>query len=184
MPATPPEPFTLDRMTTPIGEALLVTDRAGRLVALEWADYESRMALLLRRQHRRAVTLVPGRAPDTLRARLGAYFAGDFTQLSGIAVEMPGTPFQRAVWTALRAIPAGTTMSYGGLAARLGIPKAVRAVGLANGANPVSVVVPCHRVIGTDGSLTGYGGGLERKRWLLRHEGVRVKSGATQFQVE
>ena len=85
-----------------------------------------------------------------------------------------GTPFQRAVWAALRRIPAGETLSYGQLAAQIGKPKAVRAVGLANGSNPVGVVVPCHRVIGADGSLTGYGGGLPRKLWLLEHEGARL----------
>jgi methylated-DNA-[protein]-cysteine S-methyltransferase len=86
-----------------------------------------------------------------------------------------GTPFQRKDWTSLRNIPAGATTSYGRIAAQLGIPKATRAVGLANGSNPISVVLPCHRVIGANGSLTGYGGGLERKRWLLQHEGVVLK---------
>jgi len=85
-------------------------------------------------------------------------------------VETGGTPFQQEVWRSLRAIPCGTTTSYGKLAAQIGRPAAVRAVGLANGANPVAVVIPCHRVIGSNGSLTGYGGGLERKRWLLDHE--------------
>ena len=83
-------------------------------------------------------------------------------------------PFQREVWAALRAIPVGATTSYGRLAAAIGRPKAVRAVGLANGSNPIGIVVPCHRVIGADASLTGYGGGLERKRWLLEHEGVHL----------
>ena len=91
-----------------------------------------------------------------------------------------GTPFQRAVWTGLTTIPPGETLSYGGLAARLGCPTAVRAVGTANGANPISVVVPCHRVIGADGSLTGYGGGIERKRWLLRHEGAAFRDGVAR----
>ncbi len=85
---------------------------------------------------------------------------------------MAGTPFQRDVWAALREIPVGKTLSYGALAAKIGRPKAVRAVGLANGANPIGIVVPCHRVIGADSSLTGYGGGLDRKRWLLNHEGA------------
>jgi methylated-DNA-[protein]-cysteine S-methyltransferase len=85
-----------------------------------------------------------------------------------------GTPFQRKVWAALPAIPAGTTMSYGALAAKLDAPRAMRAVGHANGSNPISVVVPCHRLIGASGSLVKYGGGLQRKRWLLRHEGVEL----------
>jgi methylated-DNA-[protein]-cysteine S-methyltransferase len=95
--------------------------------------------------------------------------------LTTIEWRVAGTAFQRKVWTALTAIPAGATMSYGALAARLGMPRAVRAVGHANGANPLSVVVPCHRLIGADGSLVKYGGGLGRKRWLLAHEGVVLK---------
>jgi methylated-DNA-[protein]-cysteine S-methyltransferase len=91
-----------------------------------------------------------------------------------VKCRLAGTPFQRSVWSALRRIPAGTTTSYGALAEHIERPTAVRAVGHANGANPISVVVPCHRVIGADGSLTGYGGGLDRKRWLLAHEGVAV----------
>jgi methylated-DNA-[protein]-cysteine S-methyltransferase len=89
-----------------------------------------------------------------------------------------GTEFQRAVWTALCTIPAGQTLTYKGLAARIGKPAAIRAVGLANGANPVGIVVPCHRVIGSDGSLTGYGGGVDRKRWLLAHEGAAFRTAA------
>jgi methylated-DNA-[protein]-cysteine S-methyltransferase len=103
-----------------------------------------------------------------------AYFAGDLSAIERLAVVTGGTDFQREVWAALRRIPAGRTLSYGALATQLGRPKAVRAVGLANGANPIGIVVPCHRVIGADGSLTGYGGGLERKRWLLAHEGAEA----------
>ena len=92
--------------------------------------------------------------------------------VAAIAWATAGTPFQRSVWAALVEIPAGETVSYAALARRIGRPAAVRAVGLANGANPVGIVVPCHRVIGSNGALTGYGGGLPRKAWLLRHEGV------------
>ena len=95
-------------------------------------------------------------------------------RLGEIAWRTSGTPFQRKVWTALAKIPLGSTLSYGALAAKLGSPRAMRAVGHANGANPISVVVPCHRLIGANGSLVKYGGGLERKRWLLRHEGVEI----------
>ena len=91
-----------------------------------------------------------------------------------MVVKTGGTAFQKAVWAALRAIPAGETRSYSQLAAAIGSPKAVRAAGLANGQNPIAVVVPCHRVIGANGTLTGYAGGLERKRWLLAHEGAAV----------
>ena len=110
----------------------------------------------------------PHDAADILRA----YFDGDLEAIDALPVRPAGTEFQRAVWTALRAIPVGTTTTYGELAARLGNPKAVRAVGRANGTNPVAVVLPCHRVVGHDGRLTGYGGGLEAKRWLLAHEGA------------
>ena len=101
-----------------------------------------------------------------VRSELDEYFAGERTDF-GVALEMKGTPFQRTVWSALREIPYGETRSYGELARAIGNPSAVRAVGLANGRNPIAVIVPCHRVIGADGTLTGYGGGLERKRTLL-----------------
>ena len=105
---------------------------------------------------------------------LHEYFRGNTSALDEVQVELNGTPFQRNVWTALRRIPAGATSSYAALARDIGVPAAVRAVGAANGANPVAVIVPCHRVIGSNGTLTGYGGGLDRKRWLLQHEGVAV----------
>ncbi len=104
------------------------------------------------------------------RRDIQAYFDGDLTVLDRVPVRTGGTAFQNLVWAALRQIPAAMTTTYGRLAAQIGRPKACRAVGLANGANPVSIVVPCHRVIGADASLTGYGGGLDRKRWLLDHE--------------
>jgi methylated-DNA-[protein]-cysteine S-methyltransferase len=166
-----PEMFGLDRLETPIGVALLITDSDGVLRALDWEDYEARIRELLRLQYG-AVVLKDGRAPKDMRAVLKSYFKGDLAALSSIRWRIAGTPFQRKVWTALPKIPAGTTMSYGALAKRLGTPRAMRAVGHANGSNPISVVVPCHRLIGADGSLVKYGGGLERKRWLLQHEGV------------
>jgi len=174
-----PGRLCLDRLATPIGEAVIVTDEAGYLRALDWADYEPRMARLLRR-HYGSLAPQPGTAPRDIRHRLRRYFEGDAGCLSGIEWRTAGTPFQRRVWAALTTIPPGRTLSYGALALRLGCPKAVRAVGAANGANPVSVVVPCHRVIGADGSLTGYGGGLGRKRWLLAHEGAVAAGGDTE----
>ena len=116
--------------------------------------------------------------PETIRAALTAYFKGDLDRLSTIKWRVAGTPFQHKVWTALPKIQAGTTMSYGALAAKLGSPNAMRAVGHANGSNPISVVIPCHRLIGANGSLVKYGGGLERKRWLLAHEGVGRQAGS------
>src|SRR4051812_10767984 len=168
-----PETFNLDRLDTPIGAALLVSDDDGVLRALDWEDYEPRMKELLR-LHYGAVVLKEAGAPRNLRAALSGYFKGDLGRLRQIAWRVAGTPFQQMVWKALPAIPAGTTMSYGALAARIGLPKAIRAVGHANGSNPISVVVPCHRLIGANGSLIKYGGGLERKRWLLKHEGVAL----------
>jgi methylated-DNA-[protein]-cysteine S-methyltransferase len=114
----------------------------------------------------------PGDDPGGVVSVLSRYFGGDLASLDEIDVELHGTPFQQRVWNALRTVPAGTTTSYAQLAGRVGASSAVRAVGAANGANPVAVVLPCHRIIGSNGSLTGYGGGLERKRWLLNHEGV------------
>jgi methylated-DNA-[protein]-cysteine S-methyltransferase len=171
--AQPAQIFGLDRLQTPIGIALLVTDADGILRALDWEDHAPRMKQLLRLHHG-AVVLNEARASSEIRSALSGYFKGDLDRLSAIQWRVAGTPFQRKVWTALATIPVGATMSYGALAARLGAPRAMRAVGHANGSNPISVVLPCHRLIGADGSLVKYGGGLERKRWLLRHEGVEV----------
>lgn len=169
----PIETLRLDRLKTPIGVALLVTDEDGVLRALDWEDHEPRMRQLLRQQCG-AVELKEAKAPAAVKAPLSAYFKGDIDRLGDVNWRVAGTPFQRKVWNALPKIPAGSTLSYGALAARLGTPRAMRAVGHANGSNPISVVVPCHRLIGANGSLVKYGGGLERKRWLLRHEGVEV----------
>jgi methylated-DNA-[protein]-cysteine S-methyltransferase len=111
--------------------------------------------------------------PAPVRDALARYFAGDMAAFDGVAVLVRGTAFQERVWAALREIPVGRTASYADVAQRIGQPTAVRAVGLANGQNPVPIIIPCHRVIGRNGSLTGFGGGLERKAWLLRHEGAR-----------
>jgi methylated-DNA-[protein]-cysteine S-methyltransferase len=166
-----------ERVQTPTGVMVIITDGSGRLRVLDWDDHAERMERLLRRHYGPGgVTLSDATAPTAARRALEAYFAGDLGALDGLEVETAGTPFQRAVWAGLRRIPVGQTLSYGELARRIGKPKAVRAVGLANGSNPIGVVVPCHRVIGADGSLTGYGGGLERKRWLLEHEGVRLRA--------
>lgn len=169
MPSAQPESLTLDRIATPVGEVLLVTDGEGAVRALDFADYEDRMSRLLAR-HAPGAVVVEGRAPDRVRRAVEAWFGGDLTALDGLTVKTGGTAFQRTVWAALRDIPAGETRSYGQLAAAIGSPKAVRAAGLANGQNPIAVIVPCHRVIGANGTLTGYAGGLERKRWLLDHE--------------
>ncbi|WP_410708051.1 methylated-DNA--[protein]-cysteine S-methyltransferase [Bradyrhizobium sp. BWA-3-5] len=168
-----PENFNLDRLPTPIGTALLVTDADGHLRALDWEDHEGRMMQLLR-LHYGAVDLKNAKAPRDLRTALTGYFKGDLDRLASIRWRVAGTPFQQKVWHALPGIPAGTTLSYGTFALELGVPRAVRALGHANGSNPISVVLPCHRLIGANGSLVKYGGGLERKRWLLKHEGVAI----------
>jgi methylated-DNA-[protein]-cysteine S-methyltransferase len=168
-----PLTFVKDRIPTPLGRMLVVTDERDELRALEWEDHEPRMHRLLALHYgARAVTLVEGEAPSSVRGKVEAYFDGELGAIAPLVVTTGGTEFQRSVWSALREIPAGETLTYGALAARIARPKAVRAVGLANGANPVGVVVPCHRVIGANASLTGYAGGIARKRWLLAHEGV------------
>jgi methylated-DNA-[protein]-cysteine S-methyltransferase len=171
MTAAPPERLTLARLSSPIGVMRVITDDMGALRWLDFEDQAERMGRLLRRQYG-AMTVAQGEAPARVRTGLERYFSGDLAALREIPWATAGTAFQRSVWLALTAIPAGATVTYAALAARIGKPTAIRAAGHANGSNPVGIVVPCHRVIGSDGSLTGYGGGLERKRWLLRHEGA------------
>ncbi|WP_374653930.1 methylated-DNA--[protein]-cysteine S-methyltransferase [Dongia sp.] len=168
-----PEPAALhiDRIATPIGALIIIADGRNRLRAIDWEDHEARMLQLLTRYCGKAgFTLTRRRDPGGLSSAMRAYFKGDLHAIDALAADTGGTAFQQKVWRELRRIPCGKTISYADLAARIGKPKAVRAAGLANGANPVSIVLPCHRVIGSDGSLTGYGGGLHRKRWLLAHE--------------
>jgi methylated-DNA-[protein]-cysteine S-methyltransferase len=176
MRAKPPETFSVDRLATPIGPALVVTDADGHLRAFDWEDHAARIKELLRLQYG-AVDLKETRMPAAVRAALAAYFKGDLDALKAIEWRIAGTPFQQKVWKALSRIQAGTTMSYGALAAKLGSPNAMRAVGHANGSNPISVVIPCHRLIAANGALVKYGSGLARKRWLLAHEGVALKPG-------
>jgi len=158
----------LNRVASPIGTILFVTDGEA-LCALEFLDYEPRLHRSLRQQSG-SYELVPIPDAGEPGRRINAYFEGDMAALDRLPVRTGGTEFQRLIWAELRRIPPGTTTTYGQLAARIGKPKASRAVGLANGANPVAIVVPCHRVVGADASLTGYGGGLERKAWLIAHE--------------
>lgn len=161
----------IDRLNTPIGEMLIVVDIEGNLRAVDWADYETRMTRLLGLHYgEQGYSLESASDANSLTDAIGNYFAGDLTAIDSLPVRTGGTPFQREVWRALRTIPCGTTISYAKVAAQIGRPNAVRAVGAANGSNPIGVVVPCHRVIGADGSLTGYGGGMKRKLWLLDHE--------------
>lgn len=159
----------LSKVASPIAPLLLVTDTEGTLRALDFSDNEQRMHGMLR-GHYDDFVLESSELPNSIAQALDAYFAGDLGALDDIRTATGGTSFQLEVWKELRAIKAGRTKSYGELAAAVGRPKASRAVGAANGSNPISIVVPCHRVIGANGTLTGYGGGLPRKRWLLEHE--------------
>ncbi|HEY2859528.1 MAG TPA: methylated-DNA--[protein]-cysteine S-methyltransferase [Terracidiphilus sp.] len=161
----------LDHLPTPIGDMQIVADDDGNLRATLWTEKDRDLQSILARHYSPAhVHFTPARDPHGLTTIMARYFAGDLHAIDDIPVKTAGTEFQRAVWRALRNIPCGQTISYGELARRIGKPDAVRAVGTANGANPIGVVVPCHRVIGANGSLTGYGGGMHRKSWLLDHE--------------
>ena len=167
----------IDHLETPLGPYALVVDAEERLRASGWTAGHARMERHLQPHVASAAGLKRASNPAGLTAAFRAYFAGDLRALDGVTAFAEGTAFQRAVWAALREIPCGETRSYVEIARRIGQPAAVRAVGLANGANPINIVVPCHRVIGADGSLTGYGGGIRRKRWLLAHEGTRAIQG-------
>lgn len=168
---TEPLSLRLERLPTPIGEALLLTDRQANLRALDWAGCEPRMYRLLEIHYGAGACRVEtGSSRSRAAVALDRYFQGELAAIDDLPVATGGTAFQRDVWRALRKIPCGSTASYAELARQVGRPLAIRAVGTANGSNPVGVVVPCHRVIGSDGSLTGYAGGIERKRWLLQHE--------------
>ena len=139
------------------------------LLAMEFGDAEHRLMPMLRTRFGSGIVLEPGEL-GTVAAAIRTYLSGDLHALAAVEVDGGGTPFQREVWKALRAIPPGETRSYGALAEMLGRPGSARAVGSANALNPISLVVPCHRLVGSNGHLTGYGGGIERKRWLLDHE--------------
>jgi len=163
--------MTLHRtdIDTPIGAAALVT-RGETLVALVFAEHWDRITgNLAARFGAEAPAAGPG---GQAAARFRDYLAGDLQALDGLALDPGGTPFQQQVWAALRRIPAGRTISYGELARAIERPTAFRAVAAANGQNPISIAIPCHRVIAADGKLHGYGGGLPRKAWLLAHEGA------------
>jgi methylated-DNA-[protein]-cysteine S-methyltransferase len=165
----------LDRINSAIGTVFIVSDGKS-LCAIDFSDYEDRMRKLLSQRYDE-YELVAQSNPQGFSDRLQAYFDRDFTALNDLPVNPGGTEFQQKVWQALRSIPVGKTWTYGELAKHLGKPTASRAVGMANSLNPIGIVLPCHRVVGANGKLTGYAGGLERKRWLLEHEsGEKVLS--------
>jgi O-6-methylguanine DNA methyltransferase len=160
-------------IATRLGDMLALASDEG-LCALEFTGPRRPLTRLEARlkRHFPPHAIVDGEAPAIVRARawLEAYFAGDGADIGEVPLDMRGADFEKRVWRALTRIPPGETTSYGAIARSLGSAGASRAVGAANGANPISIIVPCHRVIGSSGSLTGYGGGLERKTWLLNHE--------------
>lgn len=165
--------LTQEFLETPLGIMHIITDEDETLRAAEWESDVERMTRLLNRHYGVGKFDLKDRqckTPSKAFECLARYFDGDISALDELETATGGTDFQRTVWKALRTIPHGKTMSYTQLAYVIGNPKAARAVGLANGANPIAIVVPCHRVIGADGKLTGYAGGLEKKRWLLNHE--------------
>lgn len=157
-----------DHITTDVGTIITVFDQ-GILCALDFTDCEERCFRILSKYYPGHI-LEQRSDPFGFRLLMDRYMAGDFSAFKDVDVRLKGTEFQKSVWRALRGIPAGKTISYGDLAKKIGRPKAVRALGHANSLNPVALVLPCHRVIGRDGSLTGYAGGLDRKKWLLEHE--------------
>jgi methylated-DNA-[protein]-cysteine S-methyltransferase len=161
--------LSLDEVESPLGVILLAAG-GGAIHGLDFADRASRLRGSLEARYG-AVALHGAADPCGFSSRMRAYLCGDLAALSDVPVEPGGTDFQRRVWAEVRRIPPGATRAYGEVAASLGRPSASRAVGLANGRNPVCLIIPCHRVIGAGGELTGYAGGLERKRWLLAHEG-------------
>lgn len=167
---------TIDTPTGAIRLAVAVDDSGERVVAAAFADHFERVATRIRTRFADAEWL---EAETEAAAAVRRYLAGELDAVDGVVVDATGTAFQEKVWAALRAIPPGETRSYAQVAAAIGSPGAVRAVGTANGANPVSLLVPCHRVVRSDGTVGGYGGGPDRKRWLLDHEQVAGTSTGT-----
>lgn len=157
---------------SPIGEIMTIC-RSGTLVHLDFSDCMERVGTFLQKRFGEH-DLKDEPCPANISSALAAYFDGDLAALDVLVFETGGTGFEQRVWQALRTIPAGSTVAYRDIALKIGQPKAVRAVGAANGRNPIALVVPCHRVIGADGKLAGYAGGLHRKDWLLRHEGAII----------
>lgn len=161
-----------DKISTPLGPLWIVCDEQFNLRAVEWEQHSDRMERLLDlHYHVEGYTRQQATNPGGLSDKLSDYFAGNLSIIDTIPTATGGTAFQREVWQMLRTIRCGQVMHYGQMAEQMGRPGAARAVGAANGSNPISIVVPCHRVIGRNGTMTGYAGGVQRKEWLLRHEG-------------
>jgi methylated-DNA-[protein]-cysteine S-methyltransferase len=159
-----------DRIKTPIGDMILVASD-GVLLLLEFDESRDRVKREIKARFG-DVELQPAANPFGFSDVIRDYFSGNLKAIDDLATDGSGTEFEKNVWAELRKIPCGITVSYGSIAKTLGDIQLSRAVGMANGKNPIAIVVPCHRVIGADGTLTGYGGGLHRKEWLLHHEGA------------
>ena len=178
-------PLHLERLKTPTGIMRVVTGDTGVLRAADWETHIARMDQLLFKHYGATMTLSDWTGPPSKVVQaLEAYFAGDLRAIDNLETATAGTQFKRQVWAALRSVPAGETLSHLGLAVRMGRDRAVRAVGAANGANPVAIVVPCHRVLGSGGALTGHGGGINRETWLLAHEREHSAAEARSAKVE
>ena len=167
----------IDQVDTPVGVLTLVAGPAA-LLALDFAECRDRLLAPLLARYPNAA-MIEEADPNGYSSRVRAYFAGDPRAIDDIPVDPGGTAFQRTVWSALRGIPPGATLSYGVLAAQLGRPGAARAVGAANARNPICLVIPCHRLVSSTGTLIGYSGGLHRKRWFLEHEGLVPPLGSS-----
>jgi methylated-DNA-[protein]-cysteine S-methyltransferase len=163
--------ITICRFDSPVGP-LTIAAHGASVCLVHFGDRENAAHVSIARWHP-GEAVARDRDPGGAVSALRSYFDGNLAALDDVQVELNGTPFQRRVWERLRTVHAGATASYSEIARAIGVPAAVRAVGAANGANPVAIIVPCHRIIGANGSLTGYGGGLARKKWLLRHEQVQ-----------
>lgn len=168
--------FFIDELPTPIGQLQIISDNGGAIRLVGWYEGKKRYYDTLKRWYGDIEIAPKKNAFDHTKA-MRAYFNGDVHAIDDLLTASAGTDFQKKVWKTLRRIPAGETWSYGQMAQHLGQPTATRAVGLANGSNPIGIVVPCHRVIGANGMLTGYGGGLLRKKWLLAHEAKHAPIG-------
>ena len=164
-----------DELDSAIGRVIVVTNLT-HVVAVDFADCERRMQKILSLRYGDSERSRTDN-PLGVTSRLRAYFAGELDALDDIPADPHGSEFQQSVWRELRRIPVGQTISYGQLATRIGQPTASRAVGMANSKNPVGIVIPCHRVIGANGKLTGYAGGVGRKQWLLDHERAGAQLG-------
>jgi len=174
--------LSIERVPSPIGALTCVT-LGDMLFTLEFEENVERVRACLARRGV-ALNAVPRSPTKTeVARRIEAYFEGDLSAIEGVAAEVHGTPFEQRVYAELRKIPTGEVVSYSELARRAGRPRAVRATGATNAKNPIAIVVPCHRVIGANGALTGYAGGVERKQWLLAHEGARRTEKARERAV-